>query len=138
MNSIKEKVSYIRGLSDGLDINDSSKEGKVIKAIINVLDEIADSIEDMDTVQEELNEYVEAIDEDLADVEEFLYEEDEDDDDEEDDDGFVEVECPNCHETVYLDEDLFDDEDEEITCPNCHEPIHFECDCCSEHNHKDE
>jgi hypothetical protein len=41
MDTIKEKVSYIRGLTDGLEINNSTKEGKVIKAIIDVLEDIA-------------------------------------------------------------------------------------------------
>jgi signal transduction histidine kinase len=130
METIRQKVSYIRGLADGLDIKDSTKEEKVLKVIIDVLEDIADAIEDLDSAQVELDEYVEAIDEDLADVEEEIYGEEAEDGD----DGFVEVECPNCHETVYLDEDLYDDEDEEIICPNCHEPIHIECECedCTE------
>lgn len=128
METIRQKVSYIRGLADGLDIKEDTKEGKVIRALIDVLEDISDAVEDLDTAQAELDEYIEAIDEDLADLEEELYGEDED----EEEDGFVEVECPNCNETVYLDEELFDDEDEEIICPNCHEPIHFECGCCAE------
>jgi len=127
MDTIKQKVSYIRGLVDGLEIDESTKEGKVLLAIIDALEEIADGIEDMDAAYAELDDYVEAIDEDLADLEKEVYGDECDDDD---DDGFIEVKCPNCNETVYLDEDLFDDEDEEIMCPNCHEPIHFECECC--------
>lgn len=124
MNTIREKVSYVRGLADGLEIKDDTKEGKVIISILEVLDDIADAIETLDSSQSELDEYVDAIDEDLADVEDEVFGEDECDED----DGFIEIECPNCHETVYLDEDLFDDEDEEIVCPNCHEPIHFDSD----------
>lgn len=127
MNNLSEKVSYIKGLAEGLGIKDNTKEEKVLKSIIDVLDDMAKSIEMLDTLNSELSDYVEAIDDDLALVEEDLY--DEEDEDEEAEDGFVEVECPNCHDTVYLDEELFED-DEEITCPNCHEPIYFECECC--------
>jgi hypothetical protein len=128
LKTISEKVSYLHGLIDGLGVGEDTKEGKVIKSIAEILEDMADAIGDLDQAEAELDEYVEAIDEDLADVEEAVYGEE----DEDEDDGFVEVECPNCHETVYLDEELFDNEDEELICPNCHEPIHFECECCGD------
>ena len=34
--SLIEKASYIKGLADGLDLNDSTKEGKIIKALIGL------------------------------------------------------------------------------------------------------
>jgi hypothetical protein len=111
METIREKVSYVRGLIDGLGINEETKEDKAIKAIVGVLEDLADAVDELDEAEAELDEYVEAIDEDLADVEKDVYEEEEE---EEDGDGFVEVECPNCHETVYLDEDIFDDEEEAV------------------------
>lgn len=139
MSSLGERVAYLRGLSDGLDVDQSTKEGKLLTAIIGVLEEMAEEIDILDENQQELDEYVDAIDEDLARVEDDVYE----DEEEYDDDGYMEVECPNCHETVYLDEDMFDDEDDEIICPNCNEPIHLECDCCDDdcdcgHDHNNE
>lgn len=139
MSSLSERVAYLRGLSDGLDVDQSTKEGKLFSAIIGVLEEMAEEIDILDENQQELDEYVDAIDEDLARVEDDVYE----DEDEYDEDGYMEVECPNCHETVYLDEDMFDDEDDEIICPNCNEPIHLECDCCDDdcdcgHDHDNE
>lgn len=128
MSSLSERVAYLRGLSDGLDVDQSTKEGKLFSAIIGVLEEMAEEIDILDENQQELDEYVDAIDEDLARVEDDVYEED----DEDDEDGYMEVECPNCHETVYLDEDMFDDEDNEIICPNCNEPIYLDCDCCED------
>lgn len=128
MSSLTERVAYLRGLSDGLDLDQNTKEGKLFSAIISVLDEMAEEIDILDENQQELEEYVDAIDEDLARVEDDVYEDDED----YDDDGYMEVECPNCHETVYLDEDMFDDEDNEIICPNCNEPIYLDCDCCED------
>ena len=43
-------------------------------------------------------------------------EEDEDGDDEDDD--FVELQCPECGETIYFDEDMLES-GEELLCPNC-------------------
>ena len=131
MENIREKISYLKGLSDGLGINHETKEGKILLAIIDVIDDMSLMLEDMDDRTSELEEYVEAIDEDLADVEDDVYEDEDDDDEDIDDEGFIEVECPHCNEVVYLDEEMFQDEDEEILCPNCGEPIIFsECDCC--------
>jgi DNA-directed RNA polymerase subunit RPC12/RpoP len=125
MENLKEKVSYLKGLSDGLGITHDTKEGKLLIAIIDVLDDMSIAVDDLQDTQEELDEYVEAIDEDLAKLEDDIYEED---DEEDEDDGYIEFECPNCHETVFLDEDMIDDDDV-VRCPNCDEPIHVECSC---------
>lgn len=144
MQNIKERVAYLKGLSDGLGITHETKEGRLLIAIIDVLDDIAESIEMLEENQNELDEYVDAIDQDLADVEDEIFEDYDDDDydedfedyDDFDENGFVEVECPNCHEKVYLDKDMFEDDDEdgEIVCPNCDKPIYFveHCHCDSE------
>ncbi|MCQ1529817.1 CD1247 N-terminal domain-containing protein [Lutispora saccharofermentans] len=128
MEYLYERVAYLRGLVEGLGIENSTKEGKVITNIIDVLSDFADAINELNESQEELDEYVEAIDEDLSNVEDELFDEDEDDY-EDDDYGFIEVECPHCNEYVYLDEEVLD-KGEEVLCPNCHEPIEIDMDCC--------
>ena len=37
--NISEKVAYIKGLSEGLSLDETTKEGKLIAAIIDILDE---------------------------------------------------------------------------------------------------
>ena len=44
---ISEKVAYLKGLAEGLALDTESKEGKLIAAIIDVLDDIALEIADM-------------------------------------------------------------------------------------------
>ena len=51
--TVAEKVSYIKGLAEGLGVDDSTKEGKVLAAIVDVLDDIALTLGDID---EELND----------------------------------------------------------------------------------
>ena len=120
-----EKVAYLKGLADGLNIDKASAEGKLFSAIIDVLDDLALSMED-------LTDQIDAVDEDLGDLEEYVYE---DDDDfcsgdcegcdgcdgfgEFEEDSLYEIECPACHEIIYFDEELFDDDDDSIECPNC-------------------
>ena len=78
--SVSEKVAYLRGLMEGLDIADDSKEGKLFAAIVDALDEMAseisdleEDIEDVEDDLDELEEYIEEVDEALGEVEEIVY-----------------------------------------------------------------
>ena len=79
--TISEKVAYIKGLADNAGFDKNDEKDKVLKAIIDALEDIAASIG-------EINEQLDAVDEDLAVLEEDFYEEDEYDDDFDDDDDF--------------------------------------------------
>lgn len=124
MEHLKEKVSYLKGLAEGLKIDEKSNEGKLLKGIIDVLDDFAEAIIELDEIQDEIAEYVEDIDEDLSELEEDVYE----DDDEEEDEEYYEVECPICHEIVVVEEEALVSESA-IVCPNCNNQIEIECDC---------
>lgn len=120
MKNIKEKIAYLQGLTQGLDIKNASKEGQVLSGIIDVLDEMADQLEDMEMAQDDLEDYVESIDEDLYDLEDNVFGEEDMDVEE-----MVEVECPKCHETVCFEASIVEDEDLiEVTCPNCDEVVY--------------
>lgn len=132
---INERVSYIQGLADGLGIDDATKEGKVIRAILDLLEDMCDEITAIDEACAELGEQVDAVDEDLSAIEDDFYGDDyldEDDEYEEIDGEVYEVECPECHDIIYLDESML--EDEEMRCPNCGTLLEFEfeCDCDGE------
>ncbi len=144
MENLVSKVSYLKGLAEGLEIDKETKDGKLLSGIIDVLSEIALAVDDLLDAHEELEEKVDEIDSDLADIEEIAYgeDDDEDGDDEFDDDmDFFEIECPNCHEDFMVDFDALDEE-KGIVCPNCNEEIEFEFECdCDDENcdcHKDE
>lgn len=144
MNYLKERVAYLKGLAEGMQISDATNEGKLLKAIIDVLDDVALSVDDIEEAQEEFSEQLDEMDEDLADIESLIYgdeceeddddEEDEDDEDDDGDDSVSEFECPHCGETIVL-EDAFMKKDS-ILCPHCHNEIEIEwsCDCdeCAE------
>lgn len=133
MSFIKERVSYLKGLAEGMKIDESVNEGKLLKAIIEVLDDVALAVEDIEDVQEQLEEQVDNIDEDLAEFERFLF------DGEEDDDDFIaQIECPHCNEIFELTEDMISCEGDSFDCPHCNEEIAFEWDCdCEECNHEE-
>ena len=120
---LKAQVSYLKGLAEGLALDEESKEGKLLLRIVDLLDEMAHEIEQLKTEYEELFEYTEALDEDLADLEDDFYE---DYDDHEDDDDYecFTVECPNCREMVEISEDLLHtDSPVKVTCPRCKEIV---------------
>ena len=136
MSYLKERVAYLKGLAEGMNINDNTNEGKLLKAIIDVLDDVSLSVEDIEDIQDELSQQVDTIDEDLAEIERIVYEEegcDCDHDDEDEEDLTADIECPHCHKEVTINLDEIDDEDSTIACPNCHEDIEIEWDCsCDE------
>ena len=106
--TLSERVAYLKGLAEGMELGDSKQE-KLLKEIIGVLENVASDMLDVEDDIIDIGEQVDEIDEDLAALEdEVYYEDDEDDDDDEeddDDDLFYEVTCPSCNDTICLDEE---------------------------------
>lgn len=132
--TISEKVAYIKGLAEGLELDSADKNSKVLKAIIELLEDVALTVEDLEDASAELCEQIDAVDEDLSNLEDYVYDDEDDEyDDEEyfddfdDDDEVYEVECPACHDVVYLDEGML--EEGEIACPNCGTNLEFDLSC---------
>lgn len=129
---ICEKVAYIKGLAEGLELDGETKEGKILAAVIDVLGDITEEICDIEDGCDAMLEQIDAVDEDLSAVEELIYDDEDDCDCDCDDccdcdDDLYEVECPQCHDVIYLDEDMLADEG--ITCPNCGTELEFDFDC---------
>ena len=133
--NISEKVAYIKGLADGLNCDD-----KIVKEILDVLADLAKAVSGLKEDTEYLESYIEEVDEDLGALEEDYYEIDDDcdccdcDDDDCDccdcdDDDFIEVECPACHDTICLDDEI---DPNHVVCPACGAEFTCVCDCCDE------
>ena len=141
--SITEKVAYLKGLAEGMDLDTEKKEGKLLAAMIDVLEDIALELADIEDAQEELGEGLDAVSDDLEDVEDLLYGEDDEDDDESDyelddlgeDEDCYATTCPNCEETIYFDESVL--EDGEVICPNCGEKLEFDLESLDEDETED-
>jgi len=122
---MREKAAYLKGLVEGLGIDETTKEGKVIKAMSELLCEMAQAIDGIDEDVTQAYDQINDLSEELEDLEADLYEDDEEaDEDEADDDNadvasepYYEVACPACGETVYVSEDDLDAG--EAICPSC-------------------
>ena len=126
---ILEKVAYMKGLAEGLGLDTKTKEGKLLTVMIDILDDIALELQDIRDDQGELEEALDAVSDDLSDVETYLYEmededEEEDDEEEEDEDEVYETTCPNCEEDIFFDETIL--ADGAVECPNCGERLEFD------------
>lgn len=127
LESISNRIAYLRGLAEGLDVNEQSAQGRLIGEMIEILDDMHAQFGELHARVEEAEEYVEAIDEDLEDVELYLYGDDED---------LYEpvVDCSSPDGFADLDDDeeayLYETADEdhletthEFECPSCRKSI---------------
>ena len=126
---ISEKVAYLKGLMEGMNLNADSNEGKLFLAIADVLDEIALEVEDLTDEVMELGDGLDVISDDLGDVEDIVYDEDEDDyedeeDDEDDEEECYATTCPECEEEIFFDDSVL--EDGKVECPNCGATLEFD------------
>ncbi|MGN1445661.1 MAG: CD1247 N-terminal domain-containing protein, partial [Eubacteriales bacterium] len=95
---IIEKVAYLKGLAEGMELDTGKKEGKLIAAIIDLLEDIALEIEDIEDEQAELADGLDAVSDDLEDVEDLVFEDWDEDDDEYEEDELDEDE--DCYATT--------------------------------------
>ncbi|HHW10109.1 MAG TPA: hypothetical protein GXX29_09070 [Firmicutes bacterium] len=124
---IKERIAYLRGVIEGAEFYGQDAKAKTVwETLLAICDQLADELEELNTTVEELEEHVEAIDSDLYDLEgEVFGEDDEDFDDEEDededdeDDDLLEMECPHCGESVFIEDGFLYDPEAAISCPEC-------------------
>ena len=103
---LKEKVAYIKGMMEGMEFDTATKEGKLLAAVVDVLEEMAKEVTNIDEDVDTLYDEVDAMSEDLEDVENFLFDEDGGDEDEDDYDeeyeaGLYEITCPQCGKQMH-------------------------------------
>ncbi len=134
MSKLTDRISYLKGMAAGMKLNMDKDSNKLMLEMLTVMGEMAEEMAAMSEAHSDLNEYVESIDDDLANLEETLFgdgeddedgdldEEDEDDEEDEGDDDLIVYACPHCgHEIEFHASDV--DFDEDYLCPECQKPI---------------
>ena len=134
--NITEKAAYIKGLAEGVELDNSTKEGKLILALLDLVSDMAEEIAELEEDVDTVFDYCEELDEDLGAVEEMLLDDEDCDCDDcdcdcddcdcdcdlDDEEEYFEVECPACGEVICFDSSI---DPEELVCPACGEK--FEC-----------
>lgn len=137
--NITEKAAYVKGLAEGLALDKKSPEGKLFNAIIDLLDDMALTVSDLEESVDSVADQIDLMDEDLAELHEQL---DDEDEDEELDEDLYQVVCPSCGDEIYLTDSIL--EDGEMLCPNCGEKLEFDleddeaCGCGCDQDHGEE
>ena len=96
MQDLVKKVAYLKGLAEGFKLDESKDENKLLFGILDCLEMVSDEINILQTDFNQLEEYVNMVDDDFDDdddsyadySDDWLDDWDEDQDDDDDDDDF--------------------------------------------------
>ena len=129
---LTEKIAYMKGLLAGMELDGSTKEGKAILQMAEVMEEMGVYIDDLQSQVDELTELCDLLDKDLGEVETDLYCDDDDDDfgddddngDDDDEDFEIGRVLPADYDDyAYDDDDDFDEVQYVVNCPSCEETV---------------
>lgn len=121
-----EKVAYLKGLLEGLDLNPERPETKLFRVTSEILEELSAKLSALD---EDLELYTECLYDRQptaleAETGEEPFSEEEPEECEDGEGNWYEIECPTCGKTVCIDDGIL--EEGGIDCPNCGEKLEFE------------
>jgi hypothetical protein len=90
-----EKVAHLKGVMEGMEYDTTTKEGKLLSLIVDILDDLTIEVAEIEDDLDTLYDFADELDEDLGDVEADLYGDD-DYDDEFDDEYDEDEDMPEC------------------------------------------
>ncbi len=125
---LTEKAAYLKGLIEGLGVDDSTKEGKIILAMNELIGEMATAIRELDEDMSQVYDEVDAICDEIEDMEANIYGDESEEADTEE--ARYEVDCPLCGETVSVSE--ADLEAGEAVCCACGQSFGIELEAMDE------
>lgn len=121
--TITEKVAYIQGLFEGMELDKSeTKTARILSEVLDVLREVGQQLEGMDAAMDQFDEELDALGDTVADLEEAVFDdEDERDGDfgdlDDEDEDFFEIPCPTCGEDLVVDDEAL--AAGVVDCPVC-------------------
>lgn len=126
MSKLSDRISYLQGLAEGMKLNVEKDSNRLILDILNVLGDVSEAIDGLEEAHAELSDYVDSIDEDLADLESELYDDEdeevfeggEEEEESDEENEVISYECPHCGHEVQINASEVDF-DEDAKCPSC-------------------
>lgn len=123
---LEEKVAYLRGLIQGSNFVKDDREKMIWDSLSEFCSQVTQEVKELRNDQEEMREYMEAIDEDLHLIEEYFDQETEGNGDEvefesparfrNEEKTVLELKCPQCKQALYFEEEP---DSYQILCPDC-------------------
>lgn len=131
---LSNKAAYIKGLADGGNFDKDTAEGKIIYALLDLVQDMAKTVEGIDDEVDFVNNKLDEHEEIMDLIGEHVFGGDDDFDDED----TYQTTCPECGSEVYFTEEDLDDINEGLfSCPECGAKIDLDfggCDCGCEHD----
>ena len=87
MENLGKKVGYLKGLMEGMAFDVETPNRKLMRGVVDLLEELSDRVESLDKQMDEINEYVDSIDEDVSTLMDEDWDEEDDFFDDDDDDA---------------------------------------------------
>lgn len=119
--TLAEKAAYLKGLMDGIKLDTEKDENRLLKAVVDLLQDMAVSIDDLEDNAIAVSDELDEIEENLDAIDEFLMDEDEDDED----DDYMDYDDEDDYDFGDEDYDYGEDPVYEVTCPKCGEVHQF-------------
>ena len=134
-----EKVAYLKGLIEGMEIDTQSGKGKLFSVIVDILEDLSSDIAGIEESVCDLAQKTDILSDDISEIENIVYDHDDNDDDTDDfrcpgcpvdnvgdepEPLFFELTCPACDKTITVDEDVLNLGS--IQCQNCGEMMEFD------------
>ena len=126
MSDLTARAAYLKGLAEGMKLDQSTDERKLLLAVINVLEDYAKEIDSIDTECGFMSDSIADIEDEVDFLGSAVFhgehahmhggEKDE-----------VQVKCPNCGEDIVVSMD--DVEEDEVVCPACGAEIELDLTC---------
>ena len=64
--TVMERVAYLKGLYEGLDIDTDKKEGKLLAGMLSAMEELAEAVTDLKQQNEELLDELDDVYEEIS------------------------------------------------------------------------
>ena len=93
-----EKVAHLKGVMEGMEYDTTTKEGKLLSLLVDIVSALAEEVNEIEDDLDTLFDFADELDEDLGDVEDYLFGDDDCDCCDDDDDCDC---CDCCDEDFY-------------------------------------
>ncbi|MDR1137582.1 MAG: hypothetical protein LBK91_04595 [Synergistaceae bacterium] len=127
--SAREKIAYFRGLIEGQNIAENTGLSKFHEALLGALEAIVEELDEVASDQDDIREYVEDLEDEVASFANDTHEHGDCDCDAEnseelydEEEEYEPVTCPECGKDFFYQPDAYDD-DEDLLCPHCGKPF---------------